>query len=144
MSAAPRYLLDTNIYIAYKKQRLGVPERIRALSAGEAAMSVVTWGELVLGAEKSQHREASFDILKRIREIIPVLGMDDDTGSHYGAIRGSLEKQGMPIGPNDLWIAAHARSRGLNLVTNNTREFQRVPDLALEDWTRPDPTREAP
>ena len=127
MSAAPRYLLDTNICIAYKKQRLGVPERIRALSAGEAAMSVVTWGELVLGAEKSQHRDASFD-----------------TGSHYGAIRGTLEKQGMPIGPNDLWIAAHARSRGLNLVTNNTREFQRVPDLALEDWTRPDPATEAP
>lgn len=139
MSVAPRYLLDTNICIAYKKQRPGVPERIKALSAGEAAMSIVTWGELVLGAEKSQRREESFAILQRIREIIPVLGMDEEAGNHYGAIRGTLEKQGTPIGPNDLWIAAHARSCKLSLVTNNTREFQRVPDLALEDWTQPDP-----
>lgn len=131
----PRYLLDTNICIAYKKRKPGVPERIDSLATGEAAMSVVTWGELVLGAEKSQQRDKSFAILKRVREIIPVLGIDDAVGDHYGAIRGELEKAGKPIGPNDLWIAAHARAQGASLVTNNTREFERVAGLALEDWT---------
>jgi tRNA(fMet)-specific endonuclease VapC len=132
---SPSYLLDTNICIAYKKNKSGVPERIDALPAGQAAMSVVTWGELVLGAEKSQHRERSFAILRRVREIIPVLGIDDATGDHYGVIRGELEKKGTPIGPNDTWIAAHARATGRCLVTNNTGEFARVSGLIHEDWT---------
>lgn len=131
----PRYLLDTNICIAYKKRKPGVPERIDILAKGEAAMSVVTWGELVLGAEKSQYRDKSFAILERVRQIIPILGIDDRVGDHYGAIRGDLEKQGKPIGPNDLWIAAHARAAGVTLVTNNTGEFDRVSGLTLEDWT---------
>lgn len=132
----PQFLLDTNICIAYKKRTSGVPERIDALPAGQAVMSVVTWGELVLGAEKSQKRAASFAILERVRQMIPVLGLDESAGTHYGAIRGELETQGKTIGPNDLWIAAHARAHSLRLVTNNTREFQRVPDLPLDDWTQ--------
>jgi tRNA(fMet)-specific endonuclease VapC len=133
----PRYLLDTNICIAYKKRKPGVPERVNSLPLGEAVMSLVTWGELVLGAEKSQYRERSFEILQRVREIIPVLGMEEKVGNHYGAIRGSLEKAGQPIGPNDMWIAAHALAHDLKLVTNNTGEFSRVAGLALEDWTTP-------
>lgn len=132
----PQFLLDTNICIAYKKRKPGVPERIDALPAGQAVMSVVTWGELVLGAEKSQRRAESFAILTRVREMIPVLGLDETAGEHYGAIRGELEMQGRPIGPNDMWIAAHARAMDLRLVTNNTREFQRVSNLTLEDWTQ--------
>ena len=132
----PRYLLDTNVCIAYKKRKSGIPERIEALSAGQVAMSVVTWGELMLGVEKSQHRERSLEILKRVREIIPVIGTHEQVGDHYGAIRGQLEMAGTPIGPNDLWIAAHARALGIPVVTNNTGEFSRVSGLTVEDWTQ--------
>lgn len=132
----PRYLLDTNVCIAYKKRKLGIPERIEALSAGQVAMSVVTWGELMLGVEKSQQRERSLEILKRVREIIPVVGTDEEVGNHYGAIRGQLEMAGTPIGPNDLWIAAHARALGIPVVTNNTGEFGRISGLTVEDWTQ--------
>lgn len=132
----PRYLLDTNVCIAYKKRKPGIPERIEALSAGLVAMSVVTWGELMLGVEKSQQRERSLEILKRVREIIPVVGTDEVVGNHYGSIRGQLEMAGTPIGPNDLWIAAHARALGIPVVTNNTGEFGRVSGLTVEDWTQ--------
>lgn len=131
-----RYLLDTNICIAFKKAKPGIQERVKALPAGQAAMSVVTWGELVFGAEKSNNRERALDVIRRVREIIPVVSAGDSVGEHYGAIRSELEKQGRPIGPNDLWIAAHARALGLNLVTNNTREFNRVSGLSVEDWTQ--------
>ncbi len=131
-----RYLLDTNTCIAYKKGKSGVPERIDALPPGHVAMSVVTWGELMLGVEKSQHKELSLEILKRVREIIPVIGADEIVGSHYGAIRGALEIAGKKIGPNDLWIAAHARALGIPVVTNNTGEFARVSGLTVEDWTQ--------
>ncbi len=133
----PRYLLDTNICIAYKKGQHGVPERIDALQAGQAVMSVITWGELMLGVEKSQQRTRSLEILARVREIIPVIGVDERVGTRYGAIRGELEKAGRVIGPNDLWIAAHAQALGIALVTNNTGEFGRVGGLTLEDWTTP-------
>lgn len=99
-------------------------------------MSVVTWGELMLGVEKSQQRERSLEILKRVREIIPVVGTDEEVGNHYGSIRGQLEMAGTPIGPNDLWIAAHARALGIPVVTNNTGEFARVSGLTVEDWTQ--------
>ena len=133
----PRYLLDTNICIAYKKHKLGVPELVDTLPRGEAVMSLITWGELVHGAEKSQHRAQSFAILERIRQIIPVLGMEETVGNHYGAIKGTLEKTGRLIGPNDMWIAAHALAHNLKLVTNNTGEFNRVSGLTVEDWTTP-------
>ncbi|TXI79988.1 MAG: type II toxin-antitoxin system VapC family toxin [Flavobacteriales bacterium] len=132
----PRYLLDTNVCIAYKKRKPGIPERIEALAAGQVVMSVVTWGELMLGVEKSQQRERSLEILKRVREIIPVVGTDEEVGNHYGSIRGQLEMAGTPIGPNDLWIAAHARALGIPVVTNNTGEFARVSGLTVEDWTQ--------
>ena len=132
----PCYLLDTNVCIAYKKRKSGIPERIETLPAGQVAMSVVTWGELMLGVEKSQFRERSLEILKRVREIIPVIGTDESVGDHYGAIRGQLELAGKKIGPNDLWIAAHARALGITVVTNNTGEFARVSGLTVEDWTQ--------
>jgi len=131
----PRYLLDTNICIAYKKCKFGVPEKIDSLPPGQAVMSVVTWGELMLGVEKSRERERSLATLKRIRQIIHVVGADETVGDHYSAIRGQLEQSGNPIGPNDLWIAAHARALGIPVVTNNAREFAKVSGLTVEDWT---------
>ncbi len=137
MPMSPRYLLDTNICIYMRKKKFPVMnDRVDQLPPGALAMSVVTWGELVTGAEKSQQRERTLANLARLRQIVPVLEIDEAVGDHYGDIRAHLEKAGQPIGANDNWIAAHARALGLTLVTNNTREFAKVSGLAVEDWTQ--------
>lgn len=134
---SPRYLLDTNICIYMRKKKFPVMnDRVDKLPLGALAMSVVTWGELVTGAEKSQERERTLANLARLRQIVPVLEIDDTVGDHYGDIRAHLEKVGQPIGANDNWIAAHARALGLTLITNNTREFAKVSGLSVEDWTQ--------
>lgn len=134
---SPRYLLDTNICIYMRKNAFpALTERADTLPPGALAMSVVTWGELVTGAEKSKERERTLANLARLRQIVPVLEMDDVVGDHYGDIRAQLEKAGQPIGVNDNWIAAHARALGMTLITNNTREFAKVSGLAVEDWTQ--------
>ncbi len=131
-----RYLLDTNICIFMRKKTFpAMNDRLEKLSPGALAMSVVTWGELVTGAEKSQQRERTLANLKRLREIVPVLELDDQVGDHYGNVRGRLEQAGRSIGVNDNWIAAHARALGLTLITNNAREFAKVSGLTVEDWT---------
>jgi tRNA(fMet)-specific endonuclease VapC len=98
-------------------------------------MSFVTHGELIFGAEKSHYRNETIERVIHLTELIPVIFPSHDTALHYGDIRAHLERAGTPIGANDLWIAAHARSSGMILVSNNTKEFQRVPDLRLENWT---------
>ena len=97
-------------------------------------MSVITFGELQFGANRSQHCQKALDTLEKLTLAIPVLPMGSDAGCHYGQIRAELQKQGAPIGNNDLWIAAHARSQRLVLVTNNEREFVRVLGLEVENW----------
>ncbi len=134
---SPRYLLDTNICIYMRKKKFPVMnDRVDKLPPGALAMSVVTWGELVTGAEKSQARARTLANLARLRQIVPVLEIDDTVGDHYGDIRAHLEKTGQPIGANDNWIAAHASALGLTLITNNTREFAKVSGLSVEDWTQ--------
>ncbi len=130
-----RYLLDTNIciYIANKKPQ-SVLARLRDLKAGDVGMSVITYLELIFGAWKSQHREANLQRIKRLEQLIPVLPLDAGAGQHYGQLRAELQRKGSPIGAYDLLIAAQALSLGLTLVTNNTREFRRVPQLIVEDW----------
>ena len=131
----PKYLLDTNICIYLtKQQHPALTARFQALLEGEVGMSVITFGELQFGAKKSQQRKQVLSSLEKLSLAIPVLAMTIDTSLHYGEIRASLQKQGTPIGNNDLWIAAHARAEGLILVTNNVREFERVSDLKLENW----------
>lgn len=132
---AIRYLLDTNIciYIA-KHNPPSVRARFAKHSADEFAMSVITFGELRHGAEKSSAKEKSLNTLSQLQAAIQVAPIDEETGQHYGQIRAALEKVGQPIGNNDLWIAAHARAKGWILVTNNEREFIRVPDLNVENW----------
>ena len=137
MPMSARYLLDTNICIYMRKKTFPVMnDLVDKLPLGALAMSVVTWGELVTGAEKSQQRERTLANLIRLREIVPVLELDDRVGDHYGDIRGRLEQAGQKIGVNDNWIAAHARALGLTLITNNTREFAKVTGLTVEDWTQ--------
>ncbi len=132
---APRYLLDTNIciYIA-KHNPPAVRARFEKISAAALAMSVVTLGELQHGAEKSQARDKALAVLQQLQKAIAVMPLTATAGLHYGQIRSALERSGQPIGNNDLWIAAHARAEGWTLVTNNEREFRRVPGLAVENW----------
>jgi tRNA(fMet)-specific endonuclease VapC len=131
-----RYLLDTNICIYVRGRQPKVIARFDRLDAGEAAISVITYGELRFGVVKSTKPESAIPGLQRFTEIIPVLAMPPQTGGIYGNLRAALERGGATIGPNDLWIAAHALASGLTLVTNNEREFRRVKDLKIENWTK--------
>jgi len=125
----PRYLLDTNIVIYLAKGRLGsVRERLAQHASDDIAISVITLGELRFGAEKSQAREQA------LSQRMQVLELPESASTHYGQIRAELQRKGKIIGNNDLWLAAHARAEGLILVTNNEREFARVPELVVENW----------
>jgi tRNA(fMet)-specific endonuclease VapC len=130
-----RFLLDTNICIYIRRQR---PEKVIArfhrLKPGEAALSVITYGELIYGAEKSLARNRSFRDLEELSSLLHVLPLPNDAARMYGFIRASLEAKGEMIGTNDLWIAAHAKSEDLTLVTNNEREFKRVAGLKIQNW----------
>lgn len=131
----PRYLLDTNIciYIA-KRKPPEVLARFENLAVGEVAMSLITFGELHYGATRSANATRALETIELLATAIPVLTPDLAIAHHYGEIRAHLTAAGTPIGSNDLWIAAHARSADLTLVTNNAGEFRRVPGLRVENW----------
>ena len=130
-----RYLLDTNICIYIQRHRpLEVLTRFQKLKPGDAAISVITWGELLYGADKSQQRKRALQLLEEFKTFVPVLPMPENAGKTYGTIRALLESKGTPIGNNDLWIAAHAKATALTIVTNNEREFQRIPGLKVKNW----------
>ncbi len=132
---AARYLLDTNICIYIHRQRpTKVMQRFQKLRPGEAVISVVTWGELLYGAEKSREQNIALERLQEFTTLIPVLPLPTAAGHAYGPIRAALETRGTPIGNNDLWIAAPAKSENLTLVTNNEREFRRVAGLRIQNW----------
>lgn len=131
-----RYLLDTNIVIYVLKRR---PIEVLSLfnaNATRMAISSITLAELLHGAEKSTRVAENLSVIEDFCSRLEVLPYGFKAAQHYGAIRAALEKQGRPIGINDLHIAAHARSEGLVLVTNNTSEFERVPALELENWVQ--------
>ncbi|WP_237387752.1 type II toxin-antitoxin system tRNA(fMet)-specific endonuclease VapC [Xenorhabdus sp. Sc-CR9] len=130
-----KYLLDTNIVIFILKKR---PESLLPKfnqNANQIAISTITLAELIFGAEKSLHPERNIAIVEDFVSRLTLLPYDEQAAFHYGNIRAVLEKQGKRISDNDLHIAGHARSKGLIVVTNNTREFNRVDGLRVEDWT---------
>lgn len=130
-----RFLLDTNICIYIRKKRPeALMRRFGTLRLGEAVLSVITFGELVYGAEKSVHRSVALKQLQELAALLPVVGLPETAAQTYGSMRASLERKGMMIGNNDLWIAAHARAAGLALVTSNVREFSRVEGLEVQNW----------
>lgn len=134
----PRYLLDTNICIYVRRRRpVEVLARFSRLKSGEAALSLITYGELMYGAAKmdAPPPQAAAQ-LQELLDMIEILPMPVEAGRRYGELRAFLESKGQVIGNNDLWIAAHAICADLTLVTNNEREFQRVPDLKLENWVK--------
>jgi tRNA(fMet)-specific endonuclease VapC len=131
-----RYLLDTNICIYIRQRKPDeVLRRFHKLRPGEAALSVITYGELLYGAAKSAQRAAALERLRELVHFLPALALPESAAETYEAIRAQLESKGEMIGNNDLWIAAHALASGLTLVTNNEKEFRRVRGLKIENWT---------
>jgi len=132
----PRYILDTDTcsYIM-KRSNDAVLKRLQQVPVGDVCISVITKSELLFGVERSPRRQQNEVALNAFLRYVEVLDFPDEASLHYAKIRADLKTLGTMIGANDLFIAAHARSLGLMLVTNNTREFGGVRDLAIENWT---------
>lgn len=129
-----KYLLDTNIVIYVIKNRpLSVLDAFNR-NSGRMAISSITLAELAHGIEKSGNPARNLAVVEDFVSRLEVLPYDDRAAWQYGIIRAALEKQGTPIGVNDLHIAGHARSLGLIIVTNNLREFERIPGVSVENW----------
>ena len=129
-----KYMLDTNIVIYVLKQR-----PVSALSTfnkhqNQMCISAITLAELIHGAEKSQKTERNLATIDNFVSRLEVLSYSPEAAAHCGDIRAGLEEAGSVIGVNDLHIAGHARANGLIVVTNNEREFARVPGLRTENW----------
>ena len=129
------YMLDTNILVyAIRHPGDAVNDEIAEHVADDICVSSITYGELKYGVCKSAHPEQNRQALRQMLSGIPILDFDWLAAGHFGDIFAELERQGQRIGERDMLIAAHARSLNYTLVTNNTREFGRVPGLAIEDW----------
>lgn len=129
-----KYMLDTNIVIYTIKNR---PKQIREIfkrHEGQMCISSVSLGELIFGAERSAQTERNLADINGLIARMEVSAFEEHASEHFGQLRAELYKTGQPIGPYDMMIAGHARSMGLILVTNNTKEFERVPGLRLENW----------
>jgi tRNA(fMet)-specific endonuclease VapC len=134
----PRFMLDTDIcsYIM-KRSNDAVLKRLQKLPVGDVCISVITKSELLFGVEVSPRRRQDETALQAFLHHVEVLDFSDAAALHYAKIRAHLKRLGTLIGANDLFIAAHARSLGLKLITNNAREFGRVPNLKIENWSAP-------
>lgn len=132
----PRYMLDTDTcsYIM-KRSNDRVLTRLEPLPVHDVCISVISKAELLYGVELSARRQQDEAAVDAFLRYVEVLSFSDEAASHYAKIRADLKARGMMIGANDLLIAAHASSLGLTLVTNNTGEFGRIRNLALENWT---------
>ena len=130
-----KYMLDTNmcIYII-KKHPKNVLKKFETFDVGDICISSITFAELMYGVHKSQHQQQNRVALEGFTAPLEILAFNSDVANHYGKIRAYLEKKGTPIGSLDMMIAAQAHYMDLILVTNNKKEFSRVPHLNIEDW----------
>ncbi len=129
-----QYMLDTNICIyVIKTYPPELLERFNSL-AEQLCISAITLGELQYGAEKSARRLHNLQAIEHFSARLEVLPFSAKAAIHYGQVRIELERAGTPVGPHDMLIAAHARSEGLIVVTNNLREFDRISGLRVENW----------
>jgi len=130
-----RYMLDTDISLyVMKGSEPGVMKHLASVSVGDVCISAISKAELLYGVEVSPRSEQDHARLDIFLRHVVVLDFPQDAALDYAEIRAWLKKRGTMIGANDLFIAAHARSLGLILVSNNTREFRRVPRLTIENW----------
>lgn len=132
-----KYLVDTNICIYIMNKRpIGVIQKFKQFEVGDVGISTITVSELQYGVAKSVHRKENQQRLEQFLAPLEILPYDEMAAGAYGDIRFHLEKYGHLIGPLDVLIAAHALSRNLILVTNNDREFKRIENLQMENWTK--------
>lgn len=133
----PLYMIDTDIS-SYIMKRFSRPvlEKLQAVPVSDLCISAVTKSELMFGVEISPRRQKDQASLDEYLQYVEVLDYPGEAAIDYAQIRADLKSRGTMIGTNDLLIAAHARYLGLTLVTNNTREFGRVPKLKIENWTK--------
>lgn len=130
-----KYLLDTNICIYIIKQKPpAVQKKFGTCSPGDICISSITVAELQYGVQKSNRLIQNQQALDQFLLPLNTVNFSLETSLAYGKIRADLERAGTPIGPLDTLIAAHALALNLTIVTNNVREFERVPDLAIENW----------
>ncbi len=128
------YMLDTNICIYVMKSY--PPELLETFNraAEQLCISSITLGELHYGAEKSARRDENLSAIRQFVARLDVLPFGEKAAAHYGQIRAELARAGTPCGPHDMQIGGHARSEGLIVVTNNVREFVRMPGVRTENW----------
>ena len=130
----PPCMLDTNALSELVRNPQGtLAQKLNVLEPDTVCTSIIAACELRFGAQ----RKGSAPLTQRVEQLLQaltVLPLDTPADEHYADIRATLERSGTPIGSHDLFIAAHARSRGMTLLTRNLREFQRVPGLTVEDW----------
>lgn len=133
-----KYLLDTNIVSYFLRgQFANLEQRILDTEYDQVCISVITAGELAYGFARANPSRRLTNLqakLGALLQALPTRPMPAGVAEHYGRTRSALERNGTSIGGNDLWLAAHALAENLVLVTNNTREFERVPGLAVENW----------
>ncbi len=130
-----KYMLDTNICIYVIKQKpAAVLERFRQTDLSEISISSITLSELFYGVSKSSKPEQNFVALTQFAAPLEILPFGGEAAQYYGDLRAHLEKRGTPIGSLDMLIAAHALSLSSTLITNNEKEFNRVPNLKIENW----------
>jgi len=129
-----KFMLDTTIVVYVVKNR---PESARTAfrrHSGQICISSVTWGELVFGAERSSQPERNLTDIEAMAARMEIVPFDQQAATHFGQLRAELYRLGSQIGPYDTMIAGHARALGLILVTNNMKEFLRVPGLRVDNW----------
>jgi len=129
-----RWLIDTNIVIAISKQRSEVLQRLQHTPASDILLSSVVLAEIEYGIVKSARPEHNRRVYDAIVQAFAVVNFTAEAARHYGRLRAELERQGQPIGPNDMMIAAQALATQAVLVTDNQREFSRVTGLTVENW----------
>ena len=130
------YLIDTDIVIYALKGDAHVVQHLEAKAAAPKAISIVTYGELLFGAMKSERREQNLAKVRRVGELFPVVDVGRAVMDTFASLKVDLEKQGSRLDDFDLLIAATALVLGYRLVTNNERHFRRVPGLDIENWTK--------
>jgi tRNA(fMet)-specific endonuclease VapC len=129
------YLLDSNVVLHFRQKRSeAIMRRFAQLQPGEAAISVIAYGELLCGAMKSSHPTSAIERLHNLIQELPPLPLPESAAETYGFIRADLAAREEMMGNNNLWIAAHALAAGLTLVTNNEKEFRRVRGLKIQNW----------
>jgi tRNA(fMet)-specific endonuclease VapC len=129
-----RYMLDTDICIYVMKNRSQSLARRFEEATGEMCVSSIAFAELRFGIEKSNRREESLTAIEEFLSGVPILEFEESAAIHYAQIRAELERSGRPAGTHDMMIGGHARATGLVVVTNNLREFGRMPGVRLENW----------